>query len=206
MQRHPWMFSGAIERVDGDPAAGATVDVVDAAGAFLARAAYSPLSQIRARAWSFDSTQALDASFFANAIARACAARQPLLDAAHTACRLVHGESDELPGVIADRYGDTIVVQLLSAGAERGAKRLRTPRRRDRRSLRIRAVGCRGRAARRSVAPRGRRCAAPCPESSISSKPVFATASTSSAGRRPGSISTSATTAPSSAPTHAAAA
>ena len=118
MQRHPWVFSGAIERVDGDPAAGATVDVVDAAGAFLARAAYSPLSQIRARAWSFDSTQALDASFFANAIARACAARQPLLDAAHTACRLVHGESDQLPGVIADRYGDTIVVQLLSAGAD----------------------------------------------------------------------------------------
>jgi len=117
VQRHPWVFSGAIERVDGDPAAGATVDVVDAAGAFLARAAYSPLSQIRARAWSFDSTQALDASFFANAIARACAARQPLLDAAHTACRLVHGESDQLPGVIADRYGDTIVVQLLSAGA-----------------------------------------------------------------------------------------
>ena len=78
MQRHPWVFSGAIERVDGDPAAGATVDVVDAACAFLARAAYSPLSQIRARAWSFDSTQALDTSFFANAIARACAARQPL--------------------------------------------------------------------------------------------------------------------------------
>ena len=118
MQRHPWVFSGAIERVDGDPAAGATVDVVDAAGAFLARAAYSPLSQIRARAWSFDSTQALDASFFANAIARACAARQPLLDPGHTACRLVHGESDQLPGVIADRYGDTIVVQLLSAGAD----------------------------------------------------------------------------------------
>jgi len=118
VQRHPWVFSGAIERVDGDPAAGATVDVVDAAGAFLARAAYSPLSQIRARAWSFDSTQALDASFFANAIARACAARQPLLDPAHTACRLVHGESDQLPGVIADRYGDTIVVQLLSAGAD----------------------------------------------------------------------------------------
>ena len=104
--------------VDIDLPAGATVDVVDAAGAFLARAAYSPLSQIRARAWSFDSTQALDASFFANAIARACAARQPLLDAAHTACRLVHGESDQLPGVIADRYGDTIVVQLLSAGAD----------------------------------------------------------------------------------------
>jgi len=116
--RHPWIFSGAIERVDGDPGSGATVDVVDAAGAFLARAAYSPRSQIRARAWSFDPTQSIDAAFFAAAIARACAARRSLLDEAHTACRLVHGESDQLPGVVADRYGNTIVIQLLSAGAD----------------------------------------------------------------------------------------
>ena len=118
VQRHPWVFSGAIDRVDGDPAPGATVDVVDAAGAFLARAAYSPQSQIRARAWSFDPSQPIDPPFFATAIARACAARRTLLDAANTGCRLVHGESDRLPGVIADRYGDTIVIQLLSAGAD----------------------------------------------------------------------------------------
>jgi 23S rRNA (cytosine1962-C5)-methyltransferase len=118
VQRHPWVFSGAIDRVDGDPAPGATVDVVDAAGAFLARAAYSPQSQIRARAWSFDPTQPIDPPFFATAIARACAARRTLLDAANTGCRLIHGESDRLPGVIADRYGDTIVIQLLSAGAD----------------------------------------------------------------------------------------
>jgi len=117
-QRHPWVFSGAIDRVDGDPAAGATVDIVDAAGAFLARGAYSPASQIRARVWSFDAAQTVDASFFAAAIGRACAARAAMLDDAHTACRLVHGESDGLPGVIADRYGDTIVLQLLSAGAD----------------------------------------------------------------------------------------
>jgi 23S rRNA (cytosine1962-C5)-methyltransferase len=118
VQRHPWVFSGAIDRVDGDPAPGATVDVVDAAGAFLARAAYSPQSQIRARAWSFDPTQPIDPPFFATAIARACDARRTLLDAANTGCRLIHGESDRLPGVIADRYGDTIVIQLLSAGAD----------------------------------------------------------------------------------------
>ena len=118
VQRHPWVFSGAIERVDGNPAAGATIDIVDAAGAFVARAAYSPQSQIRARVWSFDPDQPINAPFFAERIQRACATRAPLLDATHTACRLVHGESDQLPGVIVDRYGDTIVIQLLSAGAD----------------------------------------------------------------------------------------
>jgi len=118
VQRHPWVFSGAIDRVDGNPAAGATIDIVDAAGAFVARAAYSPQSQIRARVWSFDPDQPINAPFFAERIQRACATRAPLLDATHTACRLVHGESDQLPGVIVDRYGDTIVIQLLSAGAD----------------------------------------------------------------------------------------
>lgn len=118
LQRHPWVFSGAIDRVDGNPAAGATIDIVDAAGAFVARAAYSPQSQIRARVWSFDPEQPVDPAFFVERIERACAARKPLLDATHTACRLVHGESDHLPGVIADRYGDTVVIQLLAAGAD----------------------------------------------------------------------------------------
>ena len=116
--RHPWIFSGAIERLDGDPPAGATVDVLAADGRFLARAAYSPVSQIRARAWSFDERERIDERFVATRVARACAARRLMLDAAHTACRLVHAESDGLPGVIADRYGDTIVIQLLSAGAD----------------------------------------------------------------------------------------
>jgi len=118
LQRHPWIFSGAIASVAPDPEAGATVDVLAADGRFLARAAYSPSSSIRARAWTFDETVPVDDAFFARAIARACAARQGLLDDAHTACRLVHAECDGLPGVIADRYGETIVVQLLSAGAE----------------------------------------------------------------------------------------
>ena len=118
LQRHPWIFSGAIASVTPDPGAGATVDVLAADGRFLARAAYSPTSSIRARAWTFDEAVHVDDAFFARAIARACAAREGLLDAAHTACRLVHAECDGLPGVIADRYGETIVVQLLSAGAE----------------------------------------------------------------------------------------
>ena len=118
LQRHPWVFSGAIDSVTGNPGTGATVDVVAADGSFLARGAYSPASRIRARVWTFDASTAIDAAFFEGTIARACALREGLRDARHTACRLVHAECDGLPGVVADRYGDTIVVQLLSAGAD----------------------------------------------------------------------------------------
>ncbi len=117
--RHPWIFSGAVERVEGDPASGETVTVVAADGTFLASAAYSPSSQIRARAWSFDSRQTIDTAFFTKTVARAAMARAALFDQDHTAGRLLHGESDGLPGVIADRYAEVVVLQCLSAGAER---------------------------------------------------------------------------------------
>ncbi len=117
--RHPWVFSGAVEAVQGDPAPGGTVALVAADGTLLARAAYSPSSQIRARVWSFDPRIAIDADFFRQRIARAVAARAAMLDDRNSGCRLVHAESDGLPGVIADRYGDVVVVQLSSAGAER---------------------------------------------------------------------------------------
>jgi len=116
-QRHPWLFSGAIGSVEGAPASGATVEIRAADGEPLALAAWSPSSQIRARVWSF-APASIDASFFATCIRRAVAARTGLQDVGHTGVRLVHGESDALPGVIADRYGDVVVVQLLSAGAE----------------------------------------------------------------------------------------
>ena len=117
--RHPWLFSGAVARVDGHPGSGETVAIVTMDGAHLAYAAYSPVSQITARVWTFDRDEGIDSAFFTRRIARACAARVPLQDATHTGVRLVHGESDGLPGVIADRYGNVVVVQLLSAGAER---------------------------------------------------------------------------------------
>jgi 23S rRNA (cytosine1962-C5)-methyltransferase len=118
-RRHPWVFSGAIERVDGAPQPGATVDVVATSGEFLARAAYSPSSQIRARVWTFDPNEHVDAAFFRRRLARAIESRRRLgmLDA-NAACRLVFSESDGLPGLIADRYGEFLVCQLLSAGAE----------------------------------------------------------------------------------------
>ena len=118
LRRHPWIFSGAIDRVDGDPGSGATVDVTTADGKFLARAAFSPASQIRARVWTFDPAQQVDSPFLQGRIHAAAARRSPLRDARDTACRLVHGEADGLPGLIADRYGDTVVVQLSAAGPE----------------------------------------------------------------------------------------
>ena len=118
LHRHPWLFSGGIDHVKGDPASGETVAVENADGGFLCRAAYSPASQIRARAWSFDPAETVDAAFFERRVNTAVAARQSMLDGQHTACRLIHGESDGLPGVIADRYGDTLVVQFTAAGAE----------------------------------------------------------------------------------------
>lgn len=118
-RRHPWVFSGAVARVEGDPAAGETVTLHAADGAFLALAAYSPQSQIVARVWDWKE-RAIDRAFFKERIARAVAQRRELLDGATTdALRLVHGESDGLPGVVADRYGATVVVQLTSAGADR---------------------------------------------------------------------------------------
>jgi 23S rRNA (cytosine1962-C5)-methyltransferase len=117
--RHPWIFSGAVDRVEGNPASGDTVSVLAADGTFLAHAAWSPASQIRARVWSFAPEVTIDADFFALRVRAAVAARASLADAAHTAVRLVHAESDGLPGVIADRYGDVVVLQCLSAGADR---------------------------------------------------------------------------------------
>ncbi len=118
-RRHPWVFSGAIARVAGNPDAGETVEVRTSDGAFVASAAYSPHSQIRARVWAWTADE-IDARFFTRRIEDAAAARSALgITEATDAFRLVHGESDGLPGLIADRYGETAVMQILSAGAER---------------------------------------------------------------------------------------
>ena len=120
LRRHPWIFSGAVARVQGDPDPGDSVSVRAAGGQFLAWAAYSPASQIRARVWSWEETEAIDGGLLRVRLKRAMAARGRLLAAEDSdAVRLVHGESDGLPGVIADRYGEVVVLQLLSAGAER---------------------------------------------------------------------------------------
>ncbi len=126
LRRHPWIFSGAVDRVDGAPTSGDTLTVRDAAGNFLAWAAYNATSQITARVWSWREEEAIDAAFFRRRIASALAARDALLPshaggrgAGGEGLRLIHAESDGLPGLIVDRYGDTLVMQIGSAGAER---------------------------------------------------------------------------------------
>jgi 23S rRNA (cytosine1962-C5)-methyltransferase len=116
--RHPWVFSGAVERVEGEPAKGDTVVVTAKDGAFLARAAYCPDSQIRARVWSFEPAETIDEGFLRRRL-QASIARRLVLPSGSNAMRLVHAESDGLPGLVADRYDTTVVVQILSAGAER---------------------------------------------------------------------------------------
>jgi 23S rRNA (cytosine1962-C5)-methyltransferase len=116
LKRHPWIFESAIARGGGD--AGETVRVESHAGQFLAWAAFSPASKIRARVWSFEESRRIDAAFFRAQCAAAIDARKRF-DIRSDAMRLVHGESDGLPGLVVDRYGDTLVAQFLSAGAER---------------------------------------------------------------------------------------
>jgi 23S rRNA (cytosine1962-C5)-methyltransferase len=116
LRRHPWVFDGAIATGSGD--AGETVRIESAEGRFLAWAAYSPQSKIRARVWSFDEAQRMDDSFFRAACARAINARS-LFDIQSNGLRLIHGESDGLPGLVVDRYDDTLVAQFSSCGSER---------------------------------------------------------------------------------------
>jgi 23S rRNA (cytosine1962-C5)-methyltransferase len=116
LRRHPWIFDSAIAKGGGDP--GETVRVESHDGKFLAWAAFSPQSRIRARAWSFDEAQRIDAAFFAAACARAIRVRSRF-EIHSDGVRLVHGESDGLPGLVVDRYADTLVAQFTGAGAER---------------------------------------------------------------------------------------
>ncbi len=116
LRRHPWIFESAIAKGGGD--AGETVRVESATGQFLGWAAVSPQSKIRARVWSFDEKQRIDAAFLIANIVRAIGVRAGL-GIESDGVRLIHGESDGLPGLIVDRYGDTLVAQFLACGVER---------------------------------------------------------------------------------------
>ncbi len=123
MKRHPWLFAGSVGRLEGRARPGDTVEVLADNLRPLGRAAYSPASQIRARFWTFDADEAVDDAFFKRRIAAAVARRQALPELrGQDGLRLIHAESDGLPGVIADQYGDTVVVQLTSAGADKWRK------------------------------------------------------------------------------------
>jgi len=113
---HPWIFSGAIDRVEDSPQPGWTADVVSFDGRWIARAGYSPKSQIRARVWTLDPDEAVDAGFFERRIRAAVDLRWRLgrMDAAG-GCRLINAEGDRLPGLVVDRFADVLVVQINSS-------------------------------------------------------------------------------------------
>ncbi len=124
-RRHPWIFSGAVDREVDVIKSGQTVEVISSQGEFLAQAAYSPHSQIRARIWTTDQNEIVDREFFSERISSALLLRLKLgLFTAHqpsdpfSACRLIHAESDEIPGLIVDQYANCLVTQFLSSGAE----------------------------------------------------------------------------------------
>jgi 23S rRNA (cytosine1962-C5)-methyltransferase len=118
LRRHPWIFSGAIHHADENIASGSTVDLLSFNGQFLARAAYSPHSQIRARVWTFDD-EPVDKEFFRKRIRAAIVQRATLnVQRFSDAYRLIYAESDGIPGLIVDRYAEVLVLQSLTAGSE----------------------------------------------------------------------------------------
>jgi 23S rRNA (cytosine1962-C5)-methyltransferase len=113
LRKHPWIFSGAIKNVTDNPSSGGTVEIISAAGIILGAGAYSNKSQIRVRAWSYNPDENIDRGYFREKIKQAIFTREilPNLEVSNSR-RLIYGENDGLPGVIADKFGDIIVLQL----------------------------------------------------------------------------------------------
>lgn len=119
LRKHPWIYSGAVDKISEEVQPGSVVKVIDAAGAFLAWASYSPYSQIRARIWSWNEKDEINQGFLLEKCRRAVDLRKSLMDLEGcNSCRLIHGESDGLPGLVVDRYADFLVIQISSAGME----------------------------------------------------------------------------------------
>ncbi|WP_069660562.1 class I SAM-dependent rRNA methyltransferase [Arcticibacter eurypsychrophilus] len=119
-QLHPWIFSGAIENIKGKPENGEIVDVTDHSGAFLARGFFNDQSRVAVRILEWDEAVVVDENWWRVRIKKAVSARQGLLDSTHTnTYRLIFSEADFLPGLIVDRYGDYLSLQLLTSGVEK---------------------------------------------------------------------------------------
>jgi len=119
-QHHPWVFSGAIGQSEGEAEDGDIVEVCDSGGNWLARGSLNRRSQISIRLLTWEQDEQIDGAFWERRLRQAIEARRPLVDdPATTAYRLVHAESDYLPGLIVDRYGDWLVVQFLTLGVDR---------------------------------------------------------------------------------------
>ena len=111
---HPWLYASEIERVEGESAAG-VAEVYSAKGTFLARALYSPASQIALRILTTHD-EPIDADFFARRVRTAWEYRQRFCDV--NSCRAIYAEADFLPGLVVDKFGGVLVVQVLSLGME----------------------------------------------------------------------------------------
>lgn len=120
---HPWIFSNEVAEVTPEPADGGLVDVHDARGAFLGRAYYNRHSLIRARVLT-RGRDPIDTGFFVRRLERAVRHRERVAPGLET-LRLVHSEGDLLPGVVIDRYGDRLAVQITTLGMEARAGMLR---------------------------------------------------------------------------------
>ena len=113
--RHPWVLDTAIERVEGTPADGDVVDLATHEGRFIARGLWNASSRLRVRLYAFDAGVPLDAPFWRSRIETAVALRRSLgLDDRAGAARLINSEGDDLSGLIVDRYGDHLAVQVTS--------------------------------------------------------------------------------------------
>jgi 23S rRNA (cytosine1962-C5)-methyltransferase len=117
IRRHPWVYATAVAKLQGNATSGDTVEVLSSNGDWLARAAYSPNSQLRARVWTFNQEERIDRTFFEHRL-NAAFARRNYLKPRSNALRMVFGEADGLPGLVIDQYADWLVVQLMSAGVE----------------------------------------------------------------------------------------
>jgi 23S rRNA (cytosine1962-C5)-methyltransferase len=119
LRRHPWIFSGAVQEVKGEPQKGDILIVESSRGEYLGKCGYNPESSIRGRMWTF-SEEEIDADFFIEKMRIAIILRKDLnyINSYNNSCRLIHAESDGLPGLIVDQYGEHLVVQLLTAAVE----------------------------------------------------------------------------------------
>ena len=119
LRHHPWIFSKAIQKADESLQMGQTVEVVNHAGEFLCYGLYSPNSQIRVRALSFDENVKITDALIASRVKDAISLRKNVFARGNDGVRLISSEGDLLPGLIADKYNEFIVISISSCGMER---------------------------------------------------------------------------------------
>ncbi|HEX8019937.1 class I SAM-dependent rRNA methyltransferase [Mucilaginibacter sp.] len=118
LQRHPWVFSGAIEKVKGKPANGDVVQLLNAQGEFMAYGFYNDQSRVTLRLLEWNKDVQVDEAWFREKVATAVKSRDSILATGTNTCRLIFSESDYLPGLIVDKYAGHLAVQVLTSGIQ----------------------------------------------------------------------------------------